>query len=221
MPPARDAALRALALDPEMDSAHVTLGTVRLLFDWDWPAAEREFRRALEINPNSAAAHLGYGTYLATLGRVDEAIDRVQQAYRFDPVAVESRAEALWIYYYSGRMADTIEQCERMIELEPAAGLPYAILALARAHLGQRTEALAAADQAVQLANSPTITTTAASALARSGQRAEAKRGLDQSLAVARERYVCRFIVAAAYVDLGETERAFEALEQAYLQRSG
>jgi len=220
MPLARDAAQRAIALDPDMAAPHVTLGNVRLLFDWDWPAAERAYRRALDINPNSPAAHLGYAIYLSTLGRFDEAIARVQQAYRFDPLALESRNEALWVYYFSGRMQDTIEQCRKTIELEPSAGLPYAILALAHAHLHQHAEALAAADKAVQLANSPTIMTTTASALARIGERAEARQVLNRSLALARERYVCRFIVAATYMDLGETERAFESLEQAYLQRS-
>jgi serine/threonine-protein kinase len=221
MPLARDAALRALALDPELAPAHVTLGNVRLLFDWDWPAAEREYLRALEINPNAPAAQLGYATYLATLGRFDDAIARVQQAYKFDPLALESRNEALWVYYYSGRMQDTVEQCRKTIELEPAAGLPYAILALAHAHLGQRAEALEAAATAVRLADSPTITTTAASALARLGERAEARQVLQRSLAVARERYVCRFIVAATYVDLGDTKQALASLEEAYLQRSG
>jgi serine/threonine-protein kinase len=220
MPLARDAALRALALDPELAPAHVTLGYVRLLFDWDWPAAERAYLRALEINPNAPAAQLGYATYLATLGRFDEAIARVQQAYKFDPLALESRNEALWIYYYSGRMQDTVEQCRKTIELEPAAGLPYAILALAHAHLGQRAEALDAAANAIRLADSPTITTTTASALARLGERAEARRVLQKSLAVARERYVCRFIVAATYVDLGDTKQALASLEEAYLQRS-
>jgi TolB-like protein/Tfp pilus assembly protein PilF len=220
MPLARDAALRAIALDPNLAPARVTLGYTRLLFDWDWPAAEREYLRALEINPNAPAAQLGYATYLATLGRFDEAIARVQQAYKFDPLALESRNEALWIYYFSGRMQDTIEQCRKTIALEPAAGLPHAILALAHAHLGQRAEALDAAATAVRLADSPTITTTAASALARVGERAEARRVLQRSLAVARERYVCRFIVAATYADLGETEQAFASLEEAYLQRS-
>jgi eukaryotic-like serine/threonine-protein kinase len=220
MPLARDAALRAIALDPDMAPAHVTLGNVRLLFDWDWPAAEREYLRALEINPNAPAAQLGYATYLATLGRFDEAIGRVQQAYKFDPLALESRNEALWIYYFSGRMQDTIEQCRKTIELEPAAGLPYAILALAHAHLGQRAEALDAGANAIRLADSPTITTTTASALARLGERADARQVLQRSLAVARERYVCRFIVAATYADLGDTKQALASLEEAYLQRS-
>ena len=220
MPLARDAAQRALALDPELAAAHVTLGNVRLLFDWDWSGAEREYRRALEINPNLPEANLGYATYLATLGRFDEAISRVKQAYRFDPLALESRNEALWIYYFSGRMQETVEQCQKTIDLEPAAGLPYTMLALAHAHLGQRAETLRAAESAVRLANSPTILTTTASALARAGQHVEARQLLNRALGLAQERYVCRFNVAAAYVDLGDTEQAFASLEQAYLQRS-
>jgi Flp pilus assembly protein TadD len=145
----------------------------------------------------------------------------VKQAYRFDPLALESRNEALWIYYFSGRGTDTVEQCQKTIDLEPAAGLPYAILALAYADLGNRADALRAAENAVRLANnSPTIQTTTASALARAGQHAEARRLLTQAFGLAKERYVCRFNVAAADVDLGDTEQAFASLEQAYLQRS-
>jgi serine/threonine protein kinase/tetratricopeptide (TPR) repeat protein len=222
MPLARDAAQRALALDPELAGAHVTLANVRLLYDWDWSGAEREYRRALEINPNLAAANLGYATYLATLGRFDEAIDRVKQAYRFDPLALENRNEALWIHYFSGRLRETIEQSRRTIDMEPAAGLPYAMLALAHADLGERAEAVRAAETAAKLAdNSPTILVTTASALARAGQQADAKQLLSQAFALAKERYVCRFNVAAADVDLGDKEQAFESLEEAYLQRSG
>ena len=169
---------------------------------------------------NNTSANLGFATYLGTLGRFDEAIARVTQAYRFDPLALESRNEALWIYYYSGRMRETAAQCEKTIDVEPAAGLPYAMLALANAHLGQRADAIRAAKTAVQLSNSPTILTTTASALARAGERAEARQLLGRALGLAKERYVCRFIVAAAYVDLGDTEQALASLEQAYLQRS-
>jgi serine/threonine protein kinase/Flp pilus assembly protein TadD len=222
MPLAREAAQRALALDPELAAAHVTLANVRLLFDWDWSAAERGYRRALEINPNLPEANLGYATYLATLGRFDEAIARVKQAYRFDPLALESRNEALWIYYFSGRFRETVEQSRRTIDLEPAAGLPHAMLALAHAGLGERAEAVRAAEVAARLAeNSPTILVTTASALARAGQHVEARKLLGRGLALAKERYVCRFNVAAADVDLGDTEQAFESLEEAYLQRSG
>jgi TolB-like protein/DNA-binding winged helix-turn-helix (wHTH) protein/tetratricopeptide (TPR) repeat protein len=220
MPRAKEAALRAVGLDPNLASAHVRLGYVRLFFDWDWPAAEVEYRRALEINPSLPEAQLGYANYLATLGHFDEAISRVQQAYLFDPLALESRNEALWIYFFSGRMSEMVEQCQKTIEMEPDAGLPHAMLALAHAQMGQRAETLRAAENAIRLANSPSVMTTTATALARVGQRHEAKQLLGKALEQAKERYVCRFLVADAYVELGDKERALESLEQGFLQRS-
>jgi TolB-like protein/DNA-binding winged helix-turn-helix (wHTH) protein len=220
MPRAKEAALRAVELDPTLGSAHVRLGYVRLFFDWDWPAAEREYRRALEINPSLPEAQLGYANYLATLGHFDEAVSRVQQAYLFDPLALESRKEALWIYYFSGRMPETVEQAQKTIELEPDAGLPHAMLAMAYAQMGKRPETLQAAENAIRLANSPSIITASAAALAHVGQNREAKQLLSKALEQAKERYVCRFLVADAYVELGDTEKALESLEQGFLQRS-
>jgi TolB-like protein/DNA-binding winged helix-turn-helix (wHTH) protein/Flp pilus assembly protein TadD len=220
MPRVKAAALQALQLDPNLASAHVLLGDVRLLFDWDWPAAEAEYRRALEINPSLPDAQLGYATYLGTLGHFEEALSRVQQAYIFDPLAIDSRNNALWIYYFSGRMSETVQQCQKAIELEPEAGLPYAMLAMAYAQMGQRAETLRAAQDAIRFANSPSVITTTASALAHVGQNNEAKQLLSKALEQAKERYVCRFIVGATYAELGEKERALDSLEQGFLQRS-
>ena len=220
MPRAREAALRAVELDPNLASAHVKLGYVHLFFDWNWPAAEMEFRRALEINPSLPEAQLGYADYLATLGRFDEALSRVQQAYLYDPLAVESRNEALWIYYFSGRMPETVEQCQKTIELEPAAGIPYAILAMAYAQMGKRPETLRAAEDAIRVGNSPSGMAATASAFARVGESGKAKQLLSKALEQAKQRYLCRFLVAAAYTELGENEKALQSLEQAFLQRS-
>jgi TolB-like protein/DNA-binding winged helix-turn-helix (wHTH) protein/Tfp pilus assembly protein PilF len=220
MPRAKEAARRAVELDSKLASGHVKLGYVHLFYDWDWPAAEMEYRRALDINPNSPEAQLGYANYLGTLGRFGEAIPRVQQAYLFDPLALESRKEALWIYYFSGRLPETVEQCQKTIELEPAAGTPYAILATAYAQIGKRPETLRAAENAIRFADSPSVITTTASALAHVGQRREAKQLLGKALEQAKERYVCRFIVGATYAELGENEKALESLEQGFLQRS-
>ncbi len=220
MPRAKQAALKALELDPTLAVAHVTLGDVSMLFDWDWVTAEAEYRRALEINPSLPEAQLGYSDYLATLGRFDEAISHIQQAYVSDPLAVESRAEALWTYYFSGRMRETVEQAQAAIELEPRAGLPYAMLALAYADLGQPLEAARAAENVISLSDSPSVVATAASALARAGKQAKAAQFLNRALALAQDRYICRFIVAGVYVDLGEKEKAFKSLETGYLERS-
>jgi tetratricopeptide (TPR) repeat protein len=104
--------------------------------------------------------------------------------------------------------------------MEPAAGLPYAMLAMAYARMGRRSETLQAAENAIRLANSPSVITTTASALAHVGQSHEAKQLLSKALEQAKERYVCRFIVGAAYAELGENEKALESMEQGFLQRS-
>jgi len=220
MPRAKEAALRAVELDPNLASAHVNLGYVHLFFDWDWPAAEKEYRKALEINPSLAEAQLGYADYLATLGHFDEALARVQQAYLYDPLATESRNEALWIYYFSGHMPETVDQCHKTIELEPASGTAYAVLTMAYAQLGKHSETLQAAEEAVRVANSPSNLAATASALAQIGEKTKASQVLNQALDKAKERYVCRFLVATAYNELGEKEKALQSLQEAFLQRS-
>lgn len=220
MPREKEAALHALQLDPNFANAHVKLGYAYLFFDWNWPAAEKEFRRALEINPSLSDAQLGYADYLATLGHFDEALARVQQAYVHDPLNIESRNEALWIYYFSGRMPETIDQCQKTIELEPGVGTPYSVLAMAHAQLGNRTETIRAAEEVSRIRSSPSDLATAASSLAQVGEKAKANQVLSQALELAKDRYICRFIVATAYTELGENEKALESLQQAFLQRS-
>ena len=220
MPRAKDAAQRAVELDPSLSSAHVKLGYVHLFFDWDWAAAEKEYRRALEINPSLPDAQLGYADYLATLGHFDEALSRVQQAYLHDPLAIESRKEALWIYYFSGRMPETIDQCRKAMELAPADGVPYIVLAIAYARMGNHAETLRVANDAVRVADFPSGLATTASALAQVGEKAKATQVLNKALQEAKQHYVCRFLVATTYMELGEKEKAMESMQQAFLQRS-
>jgi tetratricopeptide (TPR) repeat protein len=220
MPLARQAALKAIELDRNCAQAHVTLGEIRLLYDWDWPAAESEFRRALDINPSLAEAQIGYSDYLATLGRFDDAISRIQQAYLIDPLAIDSRAEALWTYYFSGRLPDTVDQAQKTIEIAPQEGLPYALLALADADMGRTDRAIQAADKSLQLTDSPSVIATAASALARSGQRLRAEQLLNRALALSSDRYICRFIVAGVWADLGERDKAIGSLERGFREHS-
>jgi tetratricopeptide (TPR) repeat protein len=118
-------------------------------------------------------------------------------------------------------MPETIDQCHRTIELEPAAGTPYIVLAMAYAQMGKCSETLRAAEDALRYANYPSGNATTASALAQVGERMKAQQVLDRALEQAKREYVCRFIVAAAYVELGgDNEKALESLQQAFLQRS-
>jgi tetratricopeptide (TPR) repeat protein len=219
--PIRQSLRKAVELDPNFASAHATMGDVALLFDWDWTKAKAEYDRALEINPNLPEAHLGYEIYLATLGRHDEAIAHARQAYLSDPLAVETRTWTLWVNYFSGHLQETVDEAKRTLEIEPQAALPYALLAVASADLGHREEAVQAAQNALRLGgDSGSVIVTAASALARAGEKDRARQALHQALAIERNRYVCNFLIAGVYLDLGETEPAYDAMEKAFRQRS-
>lgn len=220
MPLAKQAARKALELDPNLADAYATLGDAALLFDWDWKSAEACYRRALEINPSSPDAHLGYANYLSTLGRHDEALAQVQQVYRVDPLAVDTRIETLWVYLYSGRMEETIAQAQKTIELEPQAGYPYALKALASSQMKRHDETVQAAETAARLSDSPGMIVVATSALVRVGEREKATKLLDRALALAQTKYVCRFLLATAYVDLNEKEKALESLQRGLREKS-
>jgi TolB-like protein/DNA-binding winged helix-turn-helix (wHTH) protein/Tfp pilus assembly protein PilF len=217
----RQAIQKALELDPNSASAHATMGDVALLFDWDWPAAKAEYDRALELNPNLPDAHLAYEIYLATLGRHDEAIAHARQAFLTDPLAVETRTWTLWVNYFSGHLQETVDEAKRTMEIEPQAALPYALLAVASADLGQKEQAIQAAQNALRLGgDSGSVIATAASALARAGEKARARQALNQALALEQKRYVCRFLIAGVYLGLEETDHAYASLEKAFRQRS-
>lgn len=106
------------------------------------------------------------------------------------------------------------------LEFQVSLSSPYAVLAIAYAQMGNAAEAIRAAEDTVRVSNRPSLLATAASALARVGQTSKARQLLGKALEVAKEQYICRFIVADAYADLGEKEKAFGALQKAFLQRS-
>jgi TolB-like protein/DNA-binding winged helix-turn-helix (wHTH) protein/cytochrome c-type biogenesis protein CcmH/NrfG len=221
MPLAKQAAEKALQLDPTLAIAHSTLGDARLLYDWDWNSAKEEYSRALAINPSSSEAHLGYATYFSTLGRVDDAIAEVQQVYRVDPIAVDSRQETIWVYLYSGSMEQTAAQARKTIELEPKAGYAHGLLALAYANMGRHQDAVEEAETADRVSeDTPGAIAVAISALARVGEREKAHRLLNHALDLAQKRYICRFLLAAAYVDLDEKDKAIESLQRGIRDRS-
>jgi len=220
-PLVKQAVQKALEINPNLATAHVTMGDTLMLVDWDWKAAKAEYDRALELNPNLPEAHLGYEIYLATLGRHDEAMAHARQAFLIDPLAVETRTWTLWVDYFSGHLQETIDEAKRTLELEPQAALPYALLAVASADLGQKDKAVQAAQNALRLGgDSGSVVATAASALARAGQPVLARQALNQALELEKQHYVCRFLVGGVYLDLGETDQAYQSLEKAFLQRS-
>jgi TolB-like protein/Tfp pilus assembly protein PilF len=219
-PKARAAATKALQLDQAMPEAHVSLGKVLLFYDWDWPGAEQEFLRGLELNPNLPEAHLGFASYLATIGRFQESIDQLRTAYALDPLSVSARLEGLTNLYAARRYEETLELCRKIGELPPDFAEPFSTEAFVYARSRRFREATQAADQAVRHSNNPIDIAKAAQAYAESGKKEEARRLLQQILTEAREHFVCGYNVATVYASLGQIDQAFSWLQEGIRQRS-
>jgi eukaryotic-like serine/threonine-protein kinase len=212
MPKAKAAAVKAIELDDTVAEAHASLGYVKLNFDWDWAGAEREFRRALELNPNLPRAHAGYAHLLLTLRRTDEAILELHRGEALDPLMPESHVNLPYLLFNGRRYDEAIKAGQR--------GSDDRVIALSYAELGQREEAIAAADRAIKSARNPVILAQIASAYAMAGKKDTARTLLSGIEAQAEKRYVCGFNVACVYASLGDKEQSFAWLEKAYLARS-
>jgi serine/threonine protein kinase/tetratricopeptide (TPR) repeat protein len=214
MPKAKAAALKAVELDDNLAEAHASLGYIELSFDWNWDAADREFRKALELNPSSPRAHSGLAEYLLFRRRnADESMQEFRRAYALDPLLPMSHGDLAWFLFLSRRYPESIEAARTR-------GHDDNILALAYAELGQRDLALAAADRGASSTKSPVTLAQIAAAYALAGRADKARAMLPGIEGQARERYVCGFNVACVYSLLGEKEQAFAWLENAYRNRS-
>lgn len=215
MPKAKAAALKAIELDNTLAEAHSSLGFIKLVFDWDWPGAEQELRRALELNPSSPLAHMHYGRYLLLVPhRTDEAIQSCQQAYDLDPAVPAELDDLVGILFFARKYTAAIDEAAK--ELEDNSPL----LALAYAELGRRDEALTVAGRAEATIKNPTLLAQTASAYAVAGDKRRAYALLVKVLAQANRRYVCGMNVAAVYSTLGDKDQAMAWLEKAYRDRS-
>jgi len=212
---AKPAALKAVALDEEFAEGHAALGLLRLLDDWDWQAADAETRRAIELAPGNPYVYWKRGVYLRYAGRCDESIPVHLHAESLDPFSIVAIQEVGYALYYARRFGEAAEQIQKAIELEPAWDQLYFGLGLALLQQKRFEEAISALHIAVQKEPGNVFSVAALIyGLGHAGRRKEAKRHLDQLLK--KHGYVPCWFLAIAWVGLNDTERALEALEQAF-----
>jgi TolB-like protein/Flp pilus assembly protein TadD len=220
MPEAKRYALKALDLDPSLVRAHTALAAVRYYGDWDWSAAEKEFKRALELNPSDADAHRMYSIYSSALGRGEEALAEIRRAQQLDPLSNLTQVTAGWTFYYARQYDRAVEQCRRIVESDPNSDGGYDCLGSAYLAKGLYEEAIAASQRAVSLSGSdPARVLGLARAYALAGRKAEARKVLQEWRRLSKGAYLPPCYFAAVYVALGENEQAFTWLEKAYRER--
>ena len=216
---ARAAALRALQLDPSSAEAHTAYALIVQNHDWDWKAAEREFRRAIELNPNYATAHHWYAEHLMWRGRFDEALRESERARRLDPLSLIIAADNGAILYYSRQYDRAIEKWRSVLRIAP--DFPRAhIIFLAYVEKGMFAEALADMDAERHLTAAPVYWSGMAYIYGRAGRMTKARAAMDSSLGAAQRQPVEAGVIAGAYAGLGDTEQALDWLERAYAQHA-
>jgi serine/threonine protein kinase/tetratricopeptide (TPR) repeat protein len=223
MPKAEEAARKAMELDDSLVEPHVEQAFNYTCYDYDWPAAEREFRRAFSLNPNYAPAHEFYSWYLISQGRADQAIQEGQRAVELDPLSAEIHSILGWDLYYARRYDQAGTELRKTLELDPNYPPGYSFLGQVYAQQGKLDEAIAVQRKAAEFYGDASAAFPLAE-IARdyvlAGKRPEARQALRDLLTRSKRFHVPLYSVAIVYAALGDKDRAFAQLEQAWAQRT-
>ena len=221
MPKAKEAATRALAIDPGLAEAHISLGWASFTYDWDWPAATSHFEQARALNAAAVDNHPSYQFYLTVAGRSDEAIRVGRQALARDPVSAALDHVLSVQLTLAKRNDEALAECRRTIELDPAFAVAYEVMAAIFATKGEYAEALRQAEKAEALNPFNDYSAALVGFLhAQLGDRQKALRVAERLEAKAKQRYTPAISIALVYTGLGDRDRAFQWLDQAYDERS-
>ncbi len=218
--PAEDAALRALEADNQSGEAHASLALVRFWFDWNWTEADKEFRTALALKPNYAAAHNWYAAYLNVMGRFEEAAVEQSIAEEWDPLSLVIAMNHADPYYFSHRFEPAIESLEALLRREPAFIPAQYNLARIYAQSGRYQEAIAAFKQVVQISHVRQAEAAVAYACALAGETAEAVEVRNRLEELASSAYLPSPQLAMMAIGFGDLDAAVRHLQQGMAERS-
>jgi TolB-like protein/Tfp pilus assembly protein PilF len=219
-PKAKAAALKALELDDTLAEAHTSLAYEKDLYEWDWAGAEREYRRAIELNPSYATAHGWLGLHFAYLGRMDEAIAEMRRARELDPLSLIINANLATLLHWGGREQEALDQFRKTLEMDPNFAFGRMVFGRYLIDRGMYKESIAELQTAVALSPTASRRSLLGWAYARSGNRVEALKILSELQEMSGREYVPPWAIANLYTGLGDRERAIEWLGRAYQERS-
>jgi tetratricopeptide (TPR) repeat protein len=221
-PKAKAAALKALSIDDSLGEAHCSLGFFRLLYDWNFAEAEKEFRRAIELSPDHPNAHDGLGFFLKAVGRHSEAIEKCRKLQELDPLFPFAYVSLGYAYYFARDYDKAIEECTKALELDAYSTFAYRNLGLAYLQQNKFDSAISALSKAVTFSSGGlAFESYLGFAYARAGKEEDALEVLTNLEDLAGERYVPAYNFATVYLGLNDFDKTFEWLEKAFQERSG
>ena len=221
VPSFRRDATKAIELNGNLASAHLSLAMVNFFHDWEWEKAEQEFKQAIQLNPKDAEALSYYAMFLGFVDRFDEAMALCARALEVDPLSLLINMNVGWTYFSAGLAKEAFEQAHKMTEIEPAFFGAYWLKGAARLESGDYEEAIEQLTKALSLGGYPIVLADLGAATALAGKKEAAETILDQLLEMRRQSYVPAICLARVYSRLGELEKTVEWLERAYDERNG
>ena len=222
MPKAKESAIKALTLDDTLAEAHATLAHILINYDWNSSAAEKEFKRSIELNPEYATAHQWYAIhFLTATGRLEEAVQEMKKALELDPASLVMNTFMGATLSYTGRYDEAIDQCRRTIQMDPNFAVAHWHLGLAYEQKQLLDEAIEEFRKAISLSGgSPLMKAALARAYAKAQKTHEANEMLNELNELAKRQYASAYELATIYVALGNNEEGFQLLAKAYAEHS-
>jgi len=221
MPKAKDALLKALAIDDSLAEAHTSLAWVMEVFDWDWAGSEREFQKAIQLDPNNATAHHRYAIHLTAMGRLPIAVKEMKEAQRLDPLSPVMMTSTGWVYLRGRRPDAAVVECQKAIDLDPKFVRGHLCLGEAYEEKGNLKRAAAEFLQGKLIAgDKPEILAALQKAVDESGYQGYFRTRLEQLTDPNNPNYVSPYDLADIHLRLGDREGALAWLERAYVEHS-
>jgi len=219
---AKEAALKALRLDPNLAEAHAALGKVLFFSEIDLAGATREYKRAIELKPNDADAHHWFSNdSLAALGQFDEAIAEGKRSVELDPLSIVINADLGETFFYARRFDESVAQLRKTLEIDPTSFYAHYNLGIALQAKGDLSGAITEYEKAKQLSDNPAVATFWAQAKAHAGDKDAARRMLSELDEISKHREVVGYLRALLYLSLNNKDEALRWLEQGFKERDG
>jgi tetratricopeptide (TPR) repeat protein len=219
IPKARETAAKALALDDTLAEPHTVLGFIKWAYDADWGEAEREFKRAIELNRNHELSHDRYSVMLSQMGRFEEAFAEIKIAQELDPFSLLINMRIAMFLYRARQYDRALEQCRKTLELDGNYPRVHWVLALIYEQKGMNNEAIAEIQRVITvLGRTDDNLAQLGCAYALAGNRREAIKILNEMKELSKERYVNPESIALVHASLGEKDQAFEWLDKSFEQ---
>lgn len=216
VPKARAAARKAIEIDETLAEPHASLALIMQNYDWNWTEVEKEYKRAIQLNPNYPSARAWHGEFLALMGRFDEGIAKIERGQELDPLSLMINTDVGTVYYLARQYDRAIEQLQKTLDMDSNFSMAHAWLGMAYSQKGRHGDAINEFHKIKDLENNPQLLSWLGYVYGVAGKTDEARQVLDRLKKLSRKNYVTPMGMTLVYTGLGENDQAFKWFEKVF-----